>query len=1149
VVISAGAEGGGDLRFGVLGPLEVARRGAPVQVGGPMRRALLAMLLLRPGEVVSLGRLVEDLWSGRPPSGARATLQSHVSHLRRDLGVGAECLVARPPGYRLDVDAAAVDVGEFEQALDTALRLGSPQAVSTRLTAALALWRGPALVEFAAMPWAAPEIARLEARHALAVEAWAEAELTLGRHVAVLAELERLAEAEPLREVRWILLLTALQRAGRHVEATRAAHRYRMLLRDAGLDPSPSFDDVEQALLRHEPIAPPATIGAHPAEVVPSPRRSGQLPLVGRQRELATLRAALDAAGQGHPGLVLVSGEPGVGKTRLVRELADLARTTDATVLVGRCDDGLAVPYQPFVEALQAFVGWELDDLRQLEARLGGRPEALGLLAPDILRALPHLRPSEGHPDLERYHLFEAVRSWLATLSTDRHVLLVVEDLHWASRPTLLLLRHVLRSLKEERLCIVTTCRSTEVEPRSDNESLLIDIARDLLADTVPLRGLDEGEVGELIDLWPGRLEGLGPDLPAQVFAATAGNPFFVEEILRHLGEAASLGIPAGAAAGAGAGAAPAGLVPFPPSLHEVVRQRVGRLSSATEALLIRAAILGQEFSARVLLEMVRDRPDAAGSLEAARRAGFIEPVADSSFHYRFCHAVVREVLVTGLPDVQQALLHRDAGIALEALAAGGSDPPLVELAEHFTAAIGVGEAARAVRYSRRAGDQALERYAADEAVVHYRTALEHVDHCADLDEHDRCDLLMDLGEAQRRLPDPSHRETFLEAARAARELGNQGHLARAAKGIARGFQLASGPDPERVEVIEAAVASYGDAIDATKARLLASLAGEIYLAGRYDEGEALMEQAVRMARVVGDVPIMTITQLMQWDLVWHPATFRARQEMERRLIELAVQLDAPELQARTASVTFVHALESGRGAAAAAALREIERLAADDGGPYIAWMVPVLRSILHTAAGRLEDAQREATAAVEASRGDGRPGVEIAVLGQLIQLAAFQEQLGTFEPILAPAAGSLTSARALLARAWAQMGRAEEAGDLLEAMIADGEVFRVHDITWPVGVMALADVAWRVGATEPARTLFDVLLPYREQFVASCFYFLGPVAQTLGDLTATLGEVDAAADWYADAERRAAAFPSPLFVERARAARARLAVADRPSR
>jgi len=385
------------VEFGLLGPLLVRIDGTTVELGAPQQRALLIHLLVRVGQTVSVDRLIDALWEHDPPPQARTTLRSYVSSVRRALAVTGESLVVtRGSGYGLQVDPDTVDAVRFERLVRTAradLAAGEPEPARVAVDEALGLWRGAALADVAHRAFADGERVRLEELRLSAQEVRLDVLLALGRHGEAVAAAEAFTAAEPLRERAWGQLMIGLYRSGRAPDSLRVYTRLReSLVEELGLDPSPQLQHLADRILKQDPdldLATPA-VGASPSPthtVVTDPESSS--PLIGRPHERQELQGCVDRLVAGHGGLVLVAGEPGIGKTALLEEFARVAVAAGVGIAWGRCHESRGAPaFWPWIQALAAIAAQCTD--AELEATAAGPAAPISHLVDGVAERLGH---------------------------------------------------------------------------------------------------------------------------------------------------------------------------------------------------------------------------------------------------------------------------------------------------------------------------------------------------------------------------------------------------------------------------------------------------------------------------------------------------------------------------------------------------------------------------------------------------------------------------------------------------------------------------------------------------------------------------------------------------------------------------------------
>jgi DNA-binding SARP family transcriptional activator len=659
----------GSGRIGILGPVELVGE-EPVLLGGVKERCLVAALAVRCGEAVSAASLVDALWGDDPPRTATKTLQNYVLRVRRALArAGGLAVLTLADGYCLRAGPGAVDAVLAESLIGEGrgeMAGGDPAAAAGLLRRALGLWRGPALGEFADRPFAAAEALRLDELREAALEDLFDAELAQGRHHEVVAGLEALVTSGPLRERRWGQLMVALYRDERQAEALDAFGRLRQILkRDLGVDPGAELRRLHQAILRQAP-----ELAWHPQQRA---QAKGGREYFGRAPEMSRLQARFDEAAAGRGGVVLLAGEPGIGKSHALRQLADAARARGAVVLAGRCvEGGWAPSFLPFAEAIAGY--GDVVSPRQLQADLGLGGRVLARIAPQLHELLPELTaPPALQPDEERFRMLDAAAQFLAAVSARAAVLLVLDDLQWADAGTAMMMRHVARSCGQRRVLLAGAYRTTEVVTHDPLADVLGAMQGEAECTVIMLGALGAEAIGQLAAAEAG--VPVSPSLAAAIAAHTGGNPFFAKEMIRHLLEERALGRDS-----SGALEASHPLVAVPEGVRQVLARRCARLSARANRLAEAASGVAGPFLFPVaaVAAGLGDRA-ALAALDELLAAGLIRP-GQASERYEFAHALARQAIYDRLSPSRQARMHRRLAQALES--ARAQVPGCAELAE-----------------------------------------------------------------------------------------------------------------------------------------------------------------------------------------------------------------------------------------------------------------------------------------------------------------------------------------------------------------------------------------------------------------------------------------------------------------------------------
>jgi tetratricopeptide (TPR) repeat protein len=870
-----------------------------------------------------------------------------------------------------------------------------------------------------------------------------------------------------------------------------------------------------------------------PEPVVPLPARlevARPEHYVGRADERRRLEPLVARAAHGGRQVILLGGEPGIGKSRLARELAVAAHARGSTVLQGRCDEDLRMPYQPFVEALSHLVDHAADAV--LARHVGEHGGELCRLVPALGKRRPDAPAPRGvDNDTERYLLFSAVVGLLEAEQAQRPVVLFLDDVQWADTPTLLLLRHLVASDLRLRLTIIATFRSTELDDDHPLAKLLADLHREPDVARVDLTGLDASEVAELARETTGHaLDPAGLDAARTLQRRTSGNAFFVTEMLRHHGDDLAT-------------------AQMPGSVRDVLERRLQRLGDAVRDPLAAAAIVGQEFDLELVGQMVEGGPDAvADAIDAASEAALVIPPRHPGDRYAFAHALIVTTLYEGLGPARRARLHRRAAEALEAMCGGVDGQPVTrvgELARHWLNAEPAG-LERALRYTQLAGEHAVAQLAPDDAARWYRQGLDLFEQVAGADDATRFELLVGLGDAQRQSGEPEFRTTLLEAASLARRLKDGPGLIRAVLANSRGFASASGVvDDERLHALEDALEAVGSEDSADRAVLLATLAAELAFspADRARRVE-LSDEALALARRLDDPAALSRVLSLRFVTLWMPETLQERLANSDENVAAARRTGDPVAEFHAVHWRAAGLVEAAR---LTDAWRDVEHeaaLAERLGQPMMRWLATYDHGNLEIIAGSLAEAEQHAHEALQIATLSAQPDALSFFTSQLTNIRYEQGRLAELQPLIAQVVADnpgIPAFRAVLALACCEGDLDDEARRILRHETSSHFSELPPDVTWLPGLAIYAEVAAHVQDRAAAEVLYGLLEPWAGQVVYSGISAWGCVDHHLGATAAVIGRYAEAEEHLRRAAELNAELRAPIWVARTELATARL--------
>lgn len=1068
----------------MLGAISAEGASGSIDLGGPRQRSVLAILLIARENVVSMDRIVDDLWNGEPPARAIGALQAYISNLRRALEPGraprtpSSILISKAPGYALRLPVESVDAWQF----DALVRGATGTDRREMLTDALALWRGDAYAEVAGQPWAQAEIARLTELRTVARERLVAAMLDDGSAADAVLDATDLTREHPLREESWRLLALALYRAGRQADALSALRRARTTLGDElGLDPGPALVELEADVLAHRVSIPkPVT-----ALSISTPAVT-HAEFFGRIDEIHAITETTSS-------IVLVSGEAGSGKSALLAQVRARLEFRGWSVFTGRCpESGGAPPAWAWTEILRTATA-SVDP--------GVHADALAPLL-DV-----HLSRAESRPH-GSFLLRRAVVDYLSEISVSTPLALVLDDLHRADPDTLSLLVALARE-SSPRMRIVAAYRPDETNSELD------ETIGSLAAQSptrLPLGGLSAEHSAALVEHVSGRV----PDdhTMRTLDERTQGNPFYLRESALLLGSEGDV----------------VATSEVPEGVRDVLRRRFARLPELTVVMLRLTAMFGREAELDIVLEAAElDTDTALDALDVAVVAGLIDD--SNPERIRFTHVLVRDTLYSDMTLLRRRRWHTRIGALLERQ----EEPDYPALALHYSQLSASTDIRKALDFSVAAAAEADSRYSHASAARFYTDALTAWSRLPHGSVEEHIDLLA------RRISAQVAGGASIGAAVTRREAVSIAERSGRTDLLIRTLTAGELPttwlkreygayDAGLVDLIERALAR-DDLDDASACRLLCALVDEIR--GELDDRAMdAAERAYALSLDLGEPEIRGLATNALWNLVASDLDPERRMVLSVELIELGTSNDMPVFTMIGHHGAFLvdaaeHRFESMR-----AHLDAESALAENYSWQQASATCQLARGMLAHAVGELDDAHHYFDVGGAALRASLAVNADVIHALAYVTTAVTSGTLGTFEAELRMLYAQYPDVAAdLLALVLVERNELDEA---IEVRRSAGRIR--HDFFESLFLTLRGMAVVATDAVDEARQVYSSLARFSGRLagIATGTYVIGPVDTVLASLAAALGETDLAVRHQVKALELAHAWGNPRWISMA---------------